>query len=249
MRRAAIDAIVFDLDGTLVQTEKLKAEAYAAAAAELRPEVDRTEVARAFGELAGRTREEVSKTLLRRFALEEAAAARTPEFGVDEPWRAFTRLRLRIYEDRIADPAVLREHRWPHTIALLELARAACEKLGLATSSHRPQVAHVLGALDLLDAFDAVATADDIQRGKPDPEIYLLVAELLAARPGHSLVLEDSPAGVRAAIAAGMRVVALATPFTRAGLYELDALDPRWIVDDPGELLPVVGAAVSELRA
>ena len=242
-----IDAMIFDLDGTLIQTEQLKAEAYADAAVELRPELDRADVIDAFRDVVGNTRREVATRLLERFDLEAAARDRLDEFDAEEPWQAYVRLRLRIYEDRVSDPEVLRAHRWPHTLALLELARATCQRVALATSSHREQARHVLRSLDLLDAFDTIATADDVERAKPDPEIYLLVADRLDARPGRCVVIEDSPTGVRAALAAGMQVVAMATPFTARGLREVEALNPGRIVDEPEDLLAAVAAAVTEI--
>ena len=243
----ALDAMIFDLDGTLVQTEKLKADSYAAAAQELNPEISPETVVEAFTDVVGGTRRDVATHLLERFDLEGAARDRMPELDVDEPWRAYVQIRLRIYEERVADPEVLRAHRWTHTGALLDLARATCQSLGLATSSQWTQARHVLRSLDLLDAFDAIATDDDVERSKPDPEIYLLVADQLRARPARCLVLEDSPTGVRAALAAGMEVVAIATPFTRARLHALETLGPGRIVDEPGDLLAAVSSAIARI--
>jgi len=92
-------AVVFDLDGTLVQTEKLKAESYGQAAVELSGgRVARDEVIDAFREVVGRSRQEVSSHLLDKFDLEGPARARMPEFEVDRPWQALARLRLRFYD-------------------------------------------------------------------------------------------------------------------------------------------------------
>ena len=146
----------------------------------------------------------------------------------------------------LADPETIRQARWPHNLALLERARAACGHVALATMSHCAQVRRVLSILDLSDAFDLVATRDDVERGKPDPEIYLMVAEQLAIPPGQWLCIEDSPAGVTAALAAGMRCVAVATPFTRERLHAEGVIDARWIVDDPSRLLHVVDAILEE---
>jgi sugar-phosphatase len=69
----------------------------------------------------------------------------------------------------------------------------------------------VLAELGIASAFDVVLSADDVARGKPDPEIYLLAARRLGLTPRECLVFEDSPGGVRAARAAGMNVIAIAT--------------------------------------
>jgi beta-phosphoglucomutase len=113
-------AVIFDLDGTLVETEELKALAYARAAVELRPEdLSVAEVIDAFKEVVGLSRREVTMALIQRFGLEEAAQARISEFGVDAPWQAYVQIRLRIYEDMLNDPTLLWRYRYPHTLALL----------------------------------------------------------------------------------------------------------------------------------
>ncbi len=82
-------AVIFDLDGTLVQTEKLKAISYARAAVELCPRsprgIDEKEVIEAFKEVVGSSRQEVSQFLIDRFGLEKAASSLMNEFGVPTP--------------------------------------------------------------------------------------------------------------------------------------------------------------------
>jgi hypothetical protein len=85
-----IDSMIFDLDGTLVQTEKLKARSYARAVTEFCPQaVTESEVISAFKEVVGRSGFEVAAFLVDRFALEEKASQRLPEFGVRTGWQAF----------------------------------------------------------------------------------------------------------------------------------------------------------------
>ncbi len=236
-----IRAVIFDLDGTLVQTERLKALSYARAVAELRPGAfTEHDVVEAFRDVVGRSRDEVAGALLARFALREAAQARVNEFGVSAPWQVLVQLRLRYYEALLADPEVLRTSQWPHNVALLHAARQMGCKTGLASMSHCDQVRRVLKVLALEDAFDFIATRDDVEHGKPDPEIYLLVARQLNVAPKECLVVEDSPVGVRAAASAGMDVIAVTTPFTRQQFRERDLLDRRWVVDEPDSLPDVV---------
>jgi len=243
-----IQAMIFDLDGTLVKTERLKALSYARAARALRPELREDDVVEGFGKVVGLSRREVATYLVDRFDLEEAAAARMDEFSVDTPWQAYVQVRLSIYEEMLADPAVLRNNQWPHNMALLDRAHQECSAVGLATMSYCPQVQRVLGILDLQDHFDFVASRDDVEQGKPDPEIYLLVAAELDMPPENCLVIEDSPSGVKAALAANMHCIAVATPFTQAALHEADLLDERWIVDEPDTLLDVVDQMLEEQR-
>lgn len=242
-----IKAMVFDLDGTLVQTERLKALSYARAAVELCPHtLSEPDAVAAFKDLVGLSRREVAKGLIERFGLGEAARSRMAEFGVDTPWQAFVQVRMRFYDAMLADPEVLRNNQWPHNVALLQTARQTGCKVGLATMSRCQQAQRVLEILDLREAFDFVATRDDVERGKPNPEIYQLVARELGVAASECLVIEDSPAGVKAALSAGMHVVAVSTPFTREGLHQAGLLPAEHIVDDPSNLAQVVEHVVSQ---
>lgn len=242
-----IRAMIFDLDGTLVQTERLKALSYAQAVMELCPrEVSEDAVLEAFKAVVGLPRQEVATKLVEQFQLEEASRARMAEFGVGRPWQAFVQVRLEYYEKLIADPDTLRQNQWPHNMELLRAARAADCEVGLATMSHCERVQHVLSVLGLEAAFDFVATRDDVEHGKPDPEIYELIARELGVGPGECLVIEDSPAGVQAALAAGMEVIAVSTPFTADRLRESGLLPEHLIVHDPNQL-PQVAARFVDL--
>jgi beta-phosphoglucomutase len=241
-----IRAMIFDLDGTLVQTEKLKALSYARAAIELCPrDISEGDVLEAFKEVVGLSRREVALGLVERFDLEGAAQRRMAEFGVSAPWQVFVQVRLHHYEAMLADSEVIRNNQWPHNMALLEEARRTHCKVGLATMSYCAQVQRVLEILNLKDTFDFVASRDDVEHGKPDPGIYLLVARELGVPPEECLVIEDSPTGVKAALAAGMDVVAVSTPFTRQRLAEGALLPPGHIVDDPTALPDVVAHVVA----
>src|ERR671912_848172 len=199
-----IRAFVFDLDGTLVETEEVKALSYARAATELRPDLNEGEVVAAFGDLVGLSRQEVAVGLMRRFELEDAARARMAEFGVGTPWQAYVQIRLGLYEEMLGDPKLIQEHRYPHNIALLRSVRQEGFPTALATQSHREQAMRVLGILGLQDEFDVVVTRDDVERGKPEPEMHLLAARELDFEAGGCLAIEDSPAGGEGGVAGGV---------------------------------------------
>lgn len=244
-----IQAIIFDLDGTLVQTEKLKARSYAQAAIELCPrEIQESEVIEAFKDVVGLSRQEVASTLMDKFDLKATASKRMGEFGVSTPWQAYVQVRLNIYQEMLADPQVIRDNQWAHNRALLDQALREKCKVGLATMSYCKQVQRILDILKLKDAFDFVATRDDVEMGKPDPEIYLLVARELGVDPTECLVIEDSPSGVLAALNAGMQVVAVSTPFTMDKLHQGGLISVDHIVDDPGDLEKIVDHVIQHLR-
>ena len=105
--------------------------------------------------------------------------------------------------------------------------------------SYCEQANRVLEILELTDAFDFVATRDDVEHGKPDPEMYLLVAKELDVIPSECMVIEDSPAGVEAALNAGMQVVAVSTLLREKCLHESKLIPASHIVNNSDEL-PIV---------
>ena len=233
--------MIFDLDGTLVATEKLKAISYARAARELsNNRIQEEDVVAAFKDVVGHSRHEVAQILMERFSLEESSRKRMEEFGMEQPWQVFVHIRLEFYTEMLADPEVIRKNQWPHNIELFHEVKRMGLRTGLATMSHSPQVTRVLEIIELSDAFDFVATREDVDQGKPDPEIFYLVAKEIGVEPEECLALEDSPTGVQGAINAGMKVVAITTPFTRELFRKKEILDPKWVVDDPDKILDVV---------
>jgi len=82
----------------------------------------------------------------------------------------------------------------------------------LASSSHRVVVDTVLKGLGLADWFDTSVAGDEVARAKPDPAIFLKAAEGMGVRPADCMVIEDSHSGVKAAKAVGMRVIAFVNP-------------------------------------
>lgn len=242
-----IRAMIFDLDGTLVKTERLKALSYARAAIELCPHaMEESEVVEAFKEVVGRSRQEVAVALVDRFDLNDSAQRYMDRFGVSTPWQAFVQVRLQYYEKMLEDPRVLLANQWPHNMSLLQQARETGCKLALATMSYCVQVQRVLKILELSDVFDFVASRDDVEYGKPNPEIYELVARELHITPEDCLVIEDSPSGVKAAIAAGMWCIAVTTPFTRDSIHKAGILDEKWIVDEADGLPGVVSRMLKD---
>jgi HAD superfamily hydrolase (TIGR01509 family) len=230
-----------------VQTEALKARSYARAAVELRPSIAAHEIIGAYDEMVGHSREEVAAALLARFGLEAYAERRMRELGVSTPLDAYMALRLRIYEAMIADERLIREQEYPWSTALLREARRAGYPVGIATMSHRKHAALVLERLDLTGDVDVLVTREDVQRAKPSPEIYLLIAERLGAEPRDCFVLEDSVPGIRSANAAGMCCVAITNDMTRDAVHAAAELPTDRVVDDPARLGAVAHAVLDDL--
>ena len=95
----------------------------------------------------------------------------------------------------------------PGIIELLDTLATHGIRRAVATSTRRPLALRKLETAGLLPYFEHVATSSDVAHAKPAPDIYLLAAHKLGIAPRHCLALEDSPTGVRAALAAGMTVI------------------------------------------
>ena len=120
---------------------------------------------------------------------------------------------------RLYDEAVLRlldqpRSPSPGVVELIDRARALGMRVGLASSSRRLWIDATLRSIGLEGGFEVIVSGDEVQHSKPDPEIYLLASSRLGVAPERCLAVEDSPNGVQSAVAAGMRVLAVRTPYT-----------------------------------
>jgi HAD superfamily hydrolase (TIGR01509 family) len=88
--------------------------------------------------------------------------------------------------------------------------------MAIATGGTRFVIEKTLKAVGISDWFDEVVTADDVKEGKPAPDVFLHAAKLMGVSADRCLALEDAPAGILAAQRAGMQVIAIPSPFTSA---------------------------------
>lgn len=91
-------------------------------------------------------------------------------------------------------------------------------RLGLASGSYHPAIDAILEMKELRRFFPVVVSVQDVERGKPEPDVFLRAAELLRVNPGECCVIEDSAAGVDAAIAAGMTAIGITNSIPRERL-------------------------------
>jgi beta-phosphoglucomutase family hydrolase len=118
----------------------------------------------------------------------------------------------------------------------LERSKELGIPLVLATNAEWININYVLDGLNIRDVFDAVIGKEDIQKGKPDPEIFLLAAKLIGIPPERCIVFEDSSSGIQAAERAGMPCIATTTALQAA---ELEQLKPVVrVIDDYTNLQP-----------
>jgi len=121
----------------------------------------------------------------------------------------------------------------PGAAELVDALRASGFSLGVGSSGPPENVALTLRQLQRDDCFGAVVTGADVQRGKPDPQVFLLAAERLGVPPERCAVIEDAPQGVEAALRAGMTSIALTGTAPRTALARA-----HLVVDAHAELSP-----------
>ena len=187
-------AVVFDLDGLLVNTEPLYVE------------VGRRILAR-----RGRSfPQELIDQMMGRptpVALERMIAYHDLDDSVEDLIRESDAIFPELLDQRLAPMPGAAE-----LLARVQSARIPC---GLATGSRRAFVDAVLGRLGWHKAFRFILSAEDVREGKPAPEIYERASQHLGLPPAQTLVLEDSALGTRAAVRAGMVAVAVPGPHSR----------------------------------
>ena len=191
-----IEALLFDMDGTLVDSEPLHLEALRRQLARHGRDVPLDAFHKS---VVGRSNLEVAALLF-----PEVDAARHEALVLEKE---------RIYRDLAQDlmPAV-------GLIDCLALAQARGWRTGLVTNARRENAEHTLTMLGLRDRFDAVVVADDVARVKPDPLPYLTALAALSVAPEAALAFEDSLPGVRSATGAGIRTIGLSTGLDAAAL-------------------------------
>jgi len=210
---SALEAVVFDMDGVLIDSEPVHFEATRALLADLGieyvPDLDEN--------FFGCTDYDVFHALRSRYDLaadEGQLAAAWVERSVRLLSRPLTPMR--------GVPDVL------HAL------RRSGIRLALASSSAPPIIAATLSGLALTDLFEFVVSGHDVERGKPAPDIFLEAARRLQARPEALVIVEDSFNGLSAAVAAGIRCVAVPCPSTARQDFSRAAVRLR----DLTELLP-----------
>jgi len=211
LARTRLAAVIFDCDGTLVDSEPLARAAWERSLAPHGYEIDDREYAGLIGLPYAR--------------VHGFFAERVP--GLAEPeafWRAYSGELFGLIDTALE----------PFSDAL-ETVRGVRERglaVAVASSSTRARLDRTLVRAGLADAFAVTVAGDEIARGKPAPDMFLAAAERLGADPARCAVIEDSPPGVAAGLAAGMHTVGIArVPADAAGLGDAHVVLDRLSAD------------------
>lgn len=182
-----VKAVIFDVDGTLLDTERIYMKAWKEAAASMGYEMTDA--------LLQKTRAISSK---------EAARIFEEEIGNGFSYKAVRPLRVQIAEEIIArESPILKSG----VAELLEYLKNKRVPMAVASSTHVDATCEHLESSRILGYFQAVVGGDMVVNGKPHPDIFLKAAQLLGIAPADCIVVEDSPAGIRAAVSAGIPAV------------------------------------------
>lgn len=234
-----IKALIFDLDGTLIQTEVLKATSYARALQGLTGnEVSEQRVMEVFGNYVGLSRKEVVKGLSEEFASE--LRRHVQSMNPNDIQKKVITKRLALYQEILNNGELLAQHFCPYTLSLLKKAHTDRYHIILATMSHLEQVEKIIAIMGIEDRLDGIFTREDVAHGKPDPEIYLKAKDHFDLRPEECVVIEDSVNGIKAGLAAGMHVIAVTNDVTRRSVHAGRLLRGDFIIDDLKQLVPRV---------
>jgi len=228
-----IKAIIFDLDGTLVQTEILKAHSYASALSSLSGNsVSEEEVVQNFKNYVGLSRADVAKNMVQDYweQLKHISNQKV------ETVNLLIEKRLENYNRMLETPNVLQKYFCKNTIGFLKEVKQDNFLTGLATMSNRIQVKNVLQIMGIQDHFNFVITRDEITNSKPHPEIYLQMKNKLKVEADECVVIEDSVTGVKAALSAKMNVFVVTNSITKESVRKSKLLDKKFIIEDPAEL-------------
>jgi HAD superfamily hydrolase (TIGR01509 family) len=209
-----IEAVVFDLDGVLIQTEEIWNDVRESLARERGGRYDE----QAQRDMMGMSSPEWSRYMHERVGLPEPPEVIAAE--VIELMAARYRERLPLIDG--AMEAVERlAARWP---------------LGLASSANRPLIDLVLELSGLDRYFEVTVASEEVARGKPAPDVYLEACSRLGVKPAKAASVEDSHAGIGSAKAAGMRVIAIPNPSFPPGDEALAQADV--VLDSLAHLTP-----------
>lgn len=207
-----IKAVIFDLDGTLVDNNPFHLQTWLQYVKQHGIDISEAEYK---AHINGRTNEDAIQYIFGRKMSAEEITFHT---------REKEKLYRELYAPYIQPVRGLE--------ALLEFLSRKNISMAIATSGIQPNIDFMFEYIPIRHYFSTIVNSAHVQKGKPDPEIYLLTAERLNVTPNHSLVFEDALPGIASAKSAGMYVIALDTTHSRDEIQSADM-----VINDFSELM------------
>ncbi|MGP1404214.1 MAG: HAD family hydrolase [Catonella sp.] len=180
-------AVLFDMDGLIIDTEKHYQKAWIQAAKEL-----------------GFNMTVKEQLYLRSCTKKYAEPIMQKFFGPDFDYDKVRNRRKEIMDEDLKKFGIEKK---PYVDEILDFLKEEGIKRALVTATHETKAREYLKEIELEEKFDKVICADMVENGKPDPDIYLFACEKIGEKPSDCLALEDSPNGVRSAYSAGVDVI------------------------------------------
>ena len=208
------DAVIFDFDGTLVDSMWMWREIDEEYLGRFGIKLDDKSASKLQKDIEGMNFTETAKYFKESFCIGD---------DIDRIKRDWIDMSYEKYRDEVRLK--------PHAGEFLDFLRAVGKPMGIATSNGREMVDVCMASLGISSYFDRVATSCEVSSGKPNPDIYLLVARELSASPEKCLVFEDVPAGIIAGKRAGMAVCAVEDEFSAEMAEEKRSLSDFYITD------------------
>ncbi|MGV9200170.1 MAG: HAD family hydrolase, partial [Promethearchaeia archaeon] len=193
--------VIFDMDGVLADTGPIHFESWKKMAEEQGAEFTKDFFEETFGQQA--------VTITRKLLGDEYTQEKIEELAERKE---------RYYREMVQGQL----EPLPGVMDLIETLDQKGVKLGVGSSGAAANVNLLLTGLDIKDYFDVIITAEDVEKGKPEPDVFLQAAQKVSVKPRNTIVIEDAPVGIEAARRASMKTIALTTPHNRKSLIEAD---------------------------
>ncbi|TXT58742.1 MAG: hypothetical protein BAJALOKI2v1_310030 [Promethearchaeota archaeon] len=215
-------AVIFDMDGVLSDNSSAHLKSWQKLADEIGVEFTEDFFNQTFGQ--------TSIKILQKLMQEEVE---------QEKLREWSERKERYYRKIVKDEL----EPLPGVKRLIEILNDHEFNLAVGSSGPRVNIEFLLEALEIKVYFDVIVGAEDVEKGKPDPEVFLKASDEFNINPRNCVVIEDAPVGITAARRAGMKTIALTTTHEREELQDADLIleDLSYLdIDDIYELLLTV---------
>jgi HAD superfamily hydrolase (TIGR01509 family) len=190
-----IKAVIFDMDGLMIDSEPVQSKSYEAVLNEYgkEPEYHDNGLVQVLGVHAGDNWKRLKE-----------------KHQISEPLETLLKKKKHAYVELIKDQLIP----MPGLIKLLRYLQSQLIVMGVASSADLEQIKFILDKLGISNYFEVVVSGEEVKRGKPYPDVYLEAAKRLKVDPKNCLVLEDAETGVISGKAAGMTVIAVQNQYT-----------------------------------